>query len=450
MCRLSPRACFLLLAFTPCFAYSQSPAATLPAGTPLAVALDRNCPMRAGASIQGHLLYPIYVDSRVVLPQGTKITGVVESLGRDRSRRTNAILGGDFTPFRIPRVRFTGILLADGSSLPIVTAPASSGAPLYRAVAPPPAKGGFLRQQIDAGLDAARGDLAYFIAPGKGDRLLQWVYSQLPYHPQRIEKGTAWTVELAGPVDIPAQPAIPVNSAPPPRRMHFWEVRSLAPERPRAGTWRIEANLAEGISSETSARGQTIHAVVAEPVRNSNGSIAVPQGALLNGSVTRVRPAHWLGRSGVLTFSFNQLTLPDQETQVVQTRLTEADSAQGIALNSEGEAKSRPRDRVAIPLILAVMASSPLDQDNGHFHHAARKNGTAGAAGLGLVGTVVAAAGGSPSFATGIGYWGAARSVFGRWIARGQKITFPKDTRIVVETVPRRAQPIRPDPAREP
>jgi hypothetical protein len=406
--------------------------------------------MRAGASIQGHLLYPIYVDNRVVFPQGTKITGVVQSLDRDRSRRINAMLGGDFTPFRIPRVRFTRILLADGSSLPIMTQPASSGAPVYRAVAPPPAKGGFLRQQINAGLDAARGDLAYFIAPGKGDRLLQWVYSQLPYHPQRIEKETAWTVELASPLDLAAQPAISATISAPPRHRHFWDVRSPAPEQPRPGAWRVEANLADGIGSETSTRGQPIHAVVAEPVRNTDGSIAVPQGALLNGSVTRVRPAHWFGRSGVLTFSFSQLALPDRETEVVQTRLTEADSAQGIALNSEGEAKSRPRDRVAIPLILAIMASSPLDQDNGHFHHAARKNGTAGAAGVGLLGTLVAASGGSPSFAAGIGYWGAARSVFGRWIARGQKITFPKDTRIVVETVPRRAQPMRPDAAPQP
>jgi hypothetical protein len=166
--------------------------------------------------------------------------------------------------------------------------------------------------------------------------------------------------------------------------------------------------------------------------------------------VTQAKRARWFGRSGVLTFDFNQLIAPDQQTQTVETRLTGADSAQEITLNSEGQAKSRPRDRVAIPLILAVMANSPLDQDKGETNHATRKNATGGAAGLGLIGTIVAAAGGSPNVAVGIGYWGVARSVFGRWVAPGQKISFPKDTRIVVETVSRHSAPMRPDPTHTP
>ena len=447
-CRVSPLFCLLSLSFLACSARSQPPGATLPTGTPLAIALDRNYPMRAGAQIQGHLLYAIYADNRLVLPAGTKIAGTVDSLARDRSRRTHAILGGDVTPFRIPRVRFTRVQLADGTSLPLTTQPASNGAPVYRAVAPPAVTGGFLRREFNAGLDAARGDLAYFIAPGKGDRFVQWIYSQLPYHPQRIEKDTAWTVELASALKVPVAPSPGVTTPTPQHRPHFWEVRQPAPDQPHPGVWRIEANLEDDITSESSTRGQSIHAVVAQPVVEPDGSIAVAQGATLTGSITEAHRARWLGRSGVLTFNFSQLTLPDREIQAVETRLTGADSSEGIGLNAEGQAKARPRDRVAIPLILAVMASGPLDQDKGHFHHAARKNGTAGAAGLGLIGTVVAAAGGSPSVALGIGYWGMARSVFGRWIARGQTIAFPKDTRIVVETIPRRAQPIRPDPRR--
>jgi hypothetical protein len=61
------------------------------------------------------------------------------------------------------------------------------------------------------------------------------------------------------------------------------------------------------------------------------------------------------------------------------------------------------------------------------------------------VGTVVGLAGGSPYAAAGIGYWGTARAFYYRWIARGQKITFAKDTRIIVETTPRRSAPIKPN-----
>jgi hypothetical protein len=417
-------------------------------GTPLAVALDGNFPMRAGTQIRGHLIYPVYVDNVLVLAQGTVVTGTVDALQPDRTRRTHAMLGGDFTPFRTPLVRFTALKLADGSSLPLATGPATAGAPIYRAVAPEQGTGGFFHQQIKAGLDAGRSDLAYFIAPGKGDRFVQWIYGQIPYHPQRIEKETSWTVELSAPLDVPPQEQPLVPAAAPPPKPHFWQVQSAPPEQIRPGVWRVEANLADNISSESSSRGQSIRAVVAAPVYNSDHTVAVPQGATLVGSVTQAKRARWFGRSGVLTFNFDQMLVPGETAQTVETRLTGADSAQEIALNSEGQAKSRPRDRVAIPLILAVMAASPLDQDEGHAHHTTRKNATGGAAGLGLIGTIVSAAGGSPYVAAGIGYWGVARSVFGRWIARGQKISFPRDTRIVVETVSRKSAPIHPDPNR--
>lgn len=441
------RTLLIVVLLSPC-ALAQTQRATIPEHTPLAIALDRNAPMRAGMEIRGHLLYPIYVDNTLAIPQGTTVLGHVDNLQPDRPRRIDAMLGGDFTPFRTPIVRFTALKFPDGTTLPLATSEASVGAPVYRAVAPERAKGGIVGQQFKAGLDAARGDLAWFIAPGKGDRFLQWIYSQIPYHPQRIAKDTAWTVELIQPVNVPPPTEAPVP--PPAHKPHFWEVQPTPPEQPHPGTWRIEANLADKITSEISTRGEAIHAVVAQPVFNSDHSVAVPEGATLVGTVTQAKRARWFGRSGVLTFSFSQLVLPDQQTQTVETRLTGADSAQDITLNSEGQAKSRPRDRVSIPLILAVMASSPLDQDAGHAHHMDRKNATGGAAGLGLIGTIVGLTAHSPEAAAGIGYWGTARSVFGRWVARGHTIAFPKDTRIIVETVARHAKPIRPDPTRTP
>jgi hypothetical protein len=439
----------LPLFFLASSALGQLSAATIPAGAPLAVALDHNSSMRTGTHIQGHLLYPVYVDNTLVLPKGTTVLGTVAGLQPDRTRRTHAILGGDFTPFRTPVIRFTTLKLSDGTAIPLTAADASAGAPVYRAVAPERANGGLVHQQVKAGIDAARGDLAYFIARGKGDRFVQWIYSQLPYHPQRIEKDTAWTVDLTAPIDVPAHAEAAPTPAPV-RKPHFWEIQPATPDQPRPGAWRVEANLTDNISSETSARGQTIHAVVAQPVLNADHSVAVPQGATLVGSITQAKRARWFGRSGVLTFNFDQMLVPGHTTQTVETRLTGADSAQDIALSSEGQAKSRPHDRIAIPLILAVMAASPLDRDEGHAHHATRKNATGGAAGLGLIGTIVGAAGGSPYVAAGIGYWGLARSVFGRWLARGQKIAFPKDSRIIVETVPRQSAPIHPDPTRHP
>lgn len=424
-------------------------AGTIPAGAPLALTTDQPYPMRAGAEIHARLLYPIYADNQLVLPANTVVAGDVVALHPDHGRRVNAMLGGDFTPFHIPEVRFTHIVLANGTSIPFASNPAANGTQIYRAVAPPPAKGGVIHREFDSALNAARGDLAFFVAPGKGDRLLQWVYGRLPYHPQRIAKGTSWTVETAAPIDVPAEPEAPAAAAAaPPRKPRFWEVQTAAAPPENSEAWIVQANLADSLSSETSAAGQAIKAVVAEPIYNRDRTVAVPQGATLLGTVTRAKPARRFGRTGVLSFSFSQLVLPDKPVQTVETRLTGADSAANIALNSEGQAKSKPQDKIAIPLILALMAARPLDQDAGHRggpRDTAGKDAEGGAAGLALVGTIVGIAGGSPYAAAGIGYWGAGRAVYSRWIARGQKITFPRDTRIVVETTPRKSAPMKPD-----
>jgi hypothetical protein len=439
---------FVLILF-PAASLGQSEAASLPAGTPLALAIDQHYAMRAGEPIRAHLLYPVYADNKLVIPANTIVTGSVVDLRADRSRRVRAMLGGDFTPFRTPEVRFTHILLTDGTSIPFRSDVATKGTQIYRAVSPPPAKGGVLWQQFNAGLTVARSDLAAFIAPGKGDRLLQFIYSQIPYHPQRIEKGTSWTIETSVPIEVPIQPETASSaSASPTRRPHFWEPQVATPPTPDAGAWIIQANLEENLSSETSTKGQSIRATVAEPIYNEDHTVAIPQGATLIGTVSRAQPARKFGRTGVLSFNFTQLAVPEKEMQTVETKLTGADSAQDIALSSEGQAKSKARDKIAIPLLLAVMASRPLDQDCGHrggCNTGASKNGVGGAAGLGLIGTVIGIAGGSPNVAAGIGYWGAARAIYSRWIARGQKIAFAKDTRIVVETTPRRSAPIKPD-----
>ncbi|MGH9595542.1 MAG: hypothetical protein ACRD3K_01975 [Edaphobacter sp.] len=421
----------------------------LPPGTPFPVQIDDHLPIRVGLPIRASLIYPVYANDILVLPEHTILTGTVTSLHPNRSRRTRALLGGDFTPFHVPVVQFTQILLPDGSVLPFSSDPATDGAPIYRAVAPPPTKGGFLRRQFDMGLSIARDDLAIFIAPGKGDRLKQFIYGELPYHPERIEKNTAWTIQTTAPITIPTQPALPPPPVVVPRKHHFWE--QPAPPPPAlndSGKWTIQAYLDDPISSETTKAGQTIKATVAEPIYNPDHTIAIPQGATLVGAVTKAKPSRSFGRSGTLNFSFRQLTLPGGEPQNVETTLTGADSAQALALNSEGQAKPKPEDKLSLPIFLAVLASRPLDQDHHDGGNGLGKNATGGAAGLGLVGTIIGLSGASANAAAGIGYYGAAVAVYYRWIARGKKITFARDTRIVVQTVARSSAAMHPDPTR--
>jgi hypothetical protein len=438
--------CLLALYTAGCMAQSI----TLPAGTPLSVQIDEHLPMRNGQPVRAHLLYPVYANDKLLLPKDTIVAGTVVELRNDRSRRIRAGMGGDFTPFHKPIVHFTSFILPDGTAIPFTSDDAADGAPIFRAVPTPPAKGGFLRRQFDGILSVARSDIAIFTGPDKADRFVQFIYTQIPYHPQRIDKGTAWTIETSHSVELPALPALPVVAAAAPPKHHFWQ-EPLPPDDPPStdtGSWIVQANLDDPISSETSKNGQAIKATVAEPIFNPDHTIAIPQGSTLIGTVTRARPARKFGRTGVLTFSFGQLQIPHEETRNVETRLTGADSARDIALDSEGQPKSKPQDKISLPILLALMASRPLDQDEGKLGgggNSLGKNAVGGAAGLGLVGTIIGLTGVSPNVAAGIGYYGAARAVYYRWIAKGQKIDFAKDTRIVVQTTPRKSAPMKHD-----
>jgi hypothetical protein len=439
----------IALSLSPCAALGQTDGGTLPAETPLALRIDEHLPMRDGQPVRAHLIYPVYANDKLLLPKDTIVTGSVVELRSDHSRRVRAVLGGDFTPFHKPVVHFTNFVLTDGASIPFTSDDATDGAPIFRAVPTPPAKGGFLHRQFDSLLTVARSDIAIFTGPEKSDRFVQFIYTQIPYHPQRIEKGTSWTIETSHSVELPAEPAPTAIAVAPAAKHHFWE-EPLPPADPAKaddGSWIVQANLDEPLSSETSKDGQTIKATVAEPIFNPDHTIAIPQGSTLIGSVTRAKPARKFGRTGVLTFNFGQLQVPHEETRTVETRLTGADSARDIALTSEGQPKSKPQDKISLPILLALMASRPLDQDEGKIGgggNSLGKNAVGGAAGLGLVGTIISLTGISSNAAAGIGYYGAARAVYYRWIAKGQKIDFAKNTRIVVETTPRHSAPMKP------
>jgi hypothetical protein len=440
----------IALSLTSCAALCQTEGGTLPGGTPLALRIDGHLPMRNGQPVRAHLLYPVYDNNKLLLPADTVVNGTVVELRSDHSRRVHAALGGDFTPFRKPVVRFTSFVLVDGTTIPFTSGDATDGAPIFRAVAPPPAKGGFLRRQFNGLLSVGRSDVAIFTGPEKTDRFVQFIYSQIPYHPQRIEKGTAWTIETSHSVEIPAQPAPPAPIVAAQRKRHFWEepVPPAESAKTDTGSWMVQAYLDEPLSSETSKEGQAIKATVAQPVLNPDNTIAIPQGSTLIGAVTRAKPSRKFGRTGVLTFNFRQLQVPNEETRTVETRLTGADSARDIALDSEGQAKSKPQDKISLPIILALMASRPLDRDEHNGvggGNSLGKNSVGGAAGLGLVGTVIGLSGGSPNVAAAIGYYGAARAFFYRWVAHGQKIDFVKNTRIVVETTPRKSPALKPN-----
>ena len=381
--------------------------------------------MKTGESLLGRLVYPVYVDNQVAIPAGTILRGSVTQLSPDRSRRIHSRLRGDFTPFHIPVVRFDELVLPDGTVKNMESGSATDGAPVLRLSPPPGQKqGSFISRQIAQEKQRVKDTVTQFTAPGRGDRLVQFVYTQLPYHPERIENGTTWTVDLAQPLNIEPQITSPAVTE-----------KTNPPEKATAEEWRLKAYLQQTISSADRKPGDTFEALVAEPVFDSHHALVVPQGSLLVGEVTRSKPAKSFGRQGKLRFHFRELRLPGGFSQPVEGTLAgvDANKSANLQIDSEGGIAPKPQNRVILPLALTLLAGRAFDDDGSRVGNSAVASN-----GFGIVGRIVGIAASSRNVAAGIGFYGVGLAFYDLWLARGKNVVFVKDTRIEVTTTPGR------------
>jgi hypothetical protein len=425
-------ACSPLFALLPALSHGQATSIQIPTTVPLSIELLQHVPMKAGEALQGRLLYGIYVDNQLALPAGTIVCGTVVQLDSDRSRRIHSRLRGDFTPFHLPVVRFDQMVFPDGRRLAITSDGAKDGAPLL-SLSPPPGKKrrSFIGQQIEEAKQRVKSTVALFTAPGKGDRLVQFVYGQLPYHPERIETGTAWTVALSKPLDLTFRPSENGGEQASKRQT---AAGASAPAEPQDGEeWRLRAYLQRTISSTNDKPGDTFQAVVAEPVFNPQHDLVVPEGSVLVGEITQAKPARSFGRQGKLRFRFKELKLPSGFSQPVAGTLAGINSTKSANLEMDPEGSIRPQsqNRVIAPLVLILLAGRGFDDDGNQVLNSALASN-----GFGIVGRVVGMAASSRNVAGCIGVYGAAVSVYDLWLARGHDIVFEKNTRIEVTTRP--------------
>jgi hypothetical protein len=421
---------------------AQGETIEIASGTPLSVELLRHSRMKAGEPLECRLLYAVYVENRIAIPAGSTLDGRVVGLDSDRSRRIHSRLRGDFTPFRTPVVQFDHVLLQDGTREAMVSDSAKEGMLILR-LSPPPGqkKVSFLGRQRSAAELRFKETAALFTAPGRGDRLVQFVYTQLPYHPQRIETGTTWTVELAQPLLVKLHDSPPSSPDDPEIAGKREPVTSQKPDlatppSSQAAEWQVRAYLQRTISSAGEKPGDTFQAYVAQPVFNSDHALVVPEGSMLVGEITQAKPARSFGRQGKLRFHFKELKLPSGFSQPVEGSLSQVDSnkSANLQIDPEGGIQPQSQNRVIVPLILTLLAGRAFDDDESQaLDSAVASNG------FGIVGRVVGIAASSRNVAAGIGIYGAALSFYDLWLAHGHNVVFAKDTRIEITTTPRRS-----------
>jgi len=410
---------------------AETVALTVPKGTPVQVALDKEVRIRkAGQVLHGRVVEPVYAFDKVVIPVGSEVTGQIVSIEPISAfNRTTSALNADFTPVRKIDVEFTELSLPGGKRLPISTIVVPGSGQVIQFVAAADAnkkksvkgeatgKATQAKQQAKQEWDNA---LKQAEAPGKIHRLERYAISLLPVHPQYIDPGTAYFAELQQPLDFGAEPLTS-------------QVASSIGATPPEGSL-VHARLVTPLSSAIAQKGDAVEAVVSQPLFDGS-KLIVPRGSFLKGDVVQVASARRLNRNGQLRFVFHELVLPDGVDRKIDAVLSgvEAGKAENLKLDSEGGAQATsPKSRYLQTGIAMGMAAVSLggDEDAKVYNPAGNASNRmiGGAGGFKLVGMVLGATVKSRAFGYSMGAYGAGMSVYTHFISRGREVVFPKDT----------------------
>ena len=191
------------------------------------------------------------------------------------------------------------------------------------------------------------------------------------------------------------------------------------------------------MSSATNKREDPAEAVLTEPVYSADHHLLLPEGTRLLGAVLAATPAKRLGQNGELRFTFKEVQLASGVRSPMRGQLTAADAgkAGNVTIDEEGGAhatESKTKYLAPLAIVLLAQATGESDNDGINGNSGGSVNNGAAGGGFGLMGRVLALSAGSRFVAYGIGYYGAARSIYSRFIARGHDVVFPRDTQIEI------------------
>jgi len=406
-------------------------ALSVPTGTPLQIALDREVRVKkVGQPIHARLMQPVYAFDQLVLPAGAEVNGHIARIGSPGGKRLIlSVLNADFTPARPVEVAFDNIVLASGRHLSLRVAVVPGSGQVIRLVDSSTAKGA-PKNALSAKMDEAKKQwkqaMSQVRQPGKVHRALRMGIAQLPLHPQYIDAGTLYYAELQEPLKFgdesrKEEALQAIGSLPPPGSL-------------------VRASLVTPLDSETTKYGAPVEAVVSKPLFDGNHLI-LPQGARLEGSVLQVRPARRLKRNGQLRIAFHELLLPSGSSARVEATIEGIQSGQGdnASLDPEGGAKATsPKSRfvtTGLSVSLAIVGSGGKN-DVGDAGPAA-----GGATAFRLVGIAVGLAVRSHTLAILMSAYGGIRSIYTNFFGRGRNISFPKDTTMEIGFGGRTATP---------
>jgi hypothetical protein len=425
---------------------------SVPSGAPLRLYLIKRVSKRLGAPVEARLLEPVFAFDREVIPAGTVAQGQVSRVQPiGKWLRTRAIISGDFTPLRSAQVEFTTLVLPDGHSISTHTVETVALNSIYiepskkkkDRVQPASQNGGILgtakvtaKERINAAINARSKGIADIVrGPNKKEKVIDLMWSKLPYHPQYVRRGTRFDAPLREPLQFGLE------------SVKEGDLAQLG-SQPLADSI-VHARLLTALNSASATQGEEVEAVVVAPLFSADHKLVYPEGTRLIGTVVLAKRARSFHRGGQLRFNFKRVDLPPEvanlrpaaaRPEAVQTPAilagAEGNGTSPIKVDSEGGVEAKEsKTRFIAPVISAILASRAADND--HHHDADDTGANAGAnsnisgrtvgggLGLGMLGAAVSQT--SPYVGMAFGYYGLAWSVYSNVIARGAEVQFDKN-----------------------
>lgn len=405
---------------------------TVPKGAALQVVLDREVRIKTvGQPIHGRIVEPIYAFDKLFIPVGTEVNGKISQIeGVPAAARTMAALNANLTPARRIEFEFTELVTADGKPIPIQTSVVPGSGQVLEFVSAAESqkkkdvKEVLTRKERQAKAEARRQFEAarqQVKQPGKMHRLERVAVAQLPVHPQYVDAGTVYFATLKQPLQFGSEPltaemaASMMNTDIPPGSM-------------------VHARLMTPLNSASTQKGDEVQAILSQPLM-ANGKLLLPEGTLLKGTVVQVQPARHWKHNGQLRFVFRDLVLPNGVESKVQAMVQGVQSgiADKLNLDSEGGAETQtPKTRYLRTAISVGLAAATHEDE-------AFNRAEGGAGGFKVVGIVIGAAVSSHPLAIAMGAFGASRSIYNNFIARGREVVFPEFTAMLIAVDTREA-----------
>src|ERR1700728_2076533 len=276
-------------------------AMSVPTGTPLQIALDKEVRVRkVGEPITGRVMQPVCVFDHLVIPIGTTATGRISAIDPvPDSTRALSALNADFTPSRKLSVTFDELILPDGHLIDLHATIVPGSGQVIRLVSADEHKKNAVKDAAAQKMDQARAQwnnaMKQVESPGKMHLMTRYAVAQLPVHPQYIDAGTLYSVEVSQPLDFGSES---VSS----------DTLSAIGSRPPPGSL-VHAVLRTPLNSAKTLKSADVDAELSQPLFNQ-GSLILPAGTRLRGSVLQVRPARSFHRNGQLRIAFREVVLP--------------------------------------------------------------------------------------------------------------------------------------------